>query len=134
MTKPATMPEPHVTANPKFETRRRTARSDADKLRIIAEADACTERGELSALCRRERIQSGQIATWRRRLAENGASGLAGRVPGRKAATSPEARELERVKCENERLRQQLGVKDDLLELQKKAFSIIDRLSGESKP
>ena len=132
MSKPVTLPEPHVTANPKFETRRHARRSDAEKRRIIAEADACTERGELSALCRREKIQSGQIATWRRRLAEDGAAGLADRAPGRKPAMSPEARELERVRRENERLRRQLQTKDDLLELQKKAFAIIDRLDGEN--
>jgi len=134
MTKPATLPEPQVTANPKFETRQRVVRSEADKRRIIAEADSCTERGELSALCRRENIQSGQITTWRQRLADEGTSGLENRSPGRKPAMTPEARELERVKKENERLRQQLGVKDDLLELQKKAFAIVDRLNGESKP
>ena len=133
MSKPPTLPEPHVTANPKFETRQRARRSDADKRRIIAEADACTERGELSALCRREKIQSGQIATWRRRLAEEGMGGLSDRAPGRKPAMSSEAHELERVKRENERLRRELGVKDDLLELQKKAFAIIDRLDGENE-
>jgi transposase-like protein len=134
MTKPATLPEPQVTANPKFETRRHKRRTEEDKRRIIAEADACTERGELSALCRRENIQSSQISTWRQRFAENGEKALVDRTPGRKPAMTPEARELERVKQENERLRQQLGVKDDLLELQKKAFAIVDRLNGENKP
>lgn len=133
MTKPSTLPEPQVTANPKFETRSQIRRSDEEKRQIIAEADACTERGQLSALCRRENIQSGQIATWRRRFAEEGVKGLQDRTPGRKPAMTPEARELERVKQENERLRRQLDVKDDLLELQKKAFAIVDRLNGESK-
>jgi transposase-like protein len=134
MTKPATLPEPQVTANPKYETRKQNRRSEQDKRRIIDEADACTERGQLSALCRRENIQAGQITTWRRRFAEDGAKGLENRTPGRKPVMTPEARELERVKRENERLRQQLDVKDDLLELQKKAFAIVERLNGENKP
>ena len=68
MNKPATLPEPQVTVDPKLETRRHKRRTEQDKRRIIAEADACTERGELSALCRRENIRSGQISTWRQRL------------------------------------------------------------------
>lgn len=134
MTKPTTLPEPQVTANPKYETSQQNRGSEEDNRRIIDEADACTERGQLSALCRRENIQAGQITTWRRRFAEDGAKGLEIRTLGRKPAMTSEARELERVTRENERLRQQLEVKDYLLELPKNAFAIVERLNGEKMP
>lgn len=45
-------------------TRRRF--SGKDKKRILEQADACTERGELGALLRREGVYSSSLAVWRR--------------------------------------------------------------------
>jgi len=54
-------PDPEVTeAKPR---RRFTAQY---KLRILAEADACSEPGEIGALLRREGIYSSYLTTWRR--------------------------------------------------------------------
>ena len=44
-------------------TRRRF--STSEKVRILDEADACTEKGSLSALMRREGIYSSHLSTWR---------------------------------------------------------------------
>jgi transposase-like protein len=44
-------------------TRRRF--STSEKLRILREADACTEKGAVSALLRREGIYSSHLSTWR---------------------------------------------------------------------
>jgi len=44
-------------------TRRRF--STSEKIRILGEADACTEKGAVSALMRREGIYSSHLSTWR---------------------------------------------------------------------
>jgi transposase-like protein len=44
-------------------TRRRFPTSE--KIRILHEADACTEKGEIGALMRREGIYSSHLSTWR---------------------------------------------------------------------
>lgn len=133
MPKPTTLPESEVVANPKFETRQKRHRSTAEKLSIIAEADACTQRGELAALLRREKIYASQLNTWRQRLIEQGEQGLDNRPAGRRPLLSTEQREIEKLKKENEKLKKQVQIKDDLLALQKKAFSLIEQLDSENK-
>ena len=54
-----------VVANPEHDRRLRRRFSAQDKRRILSEAEACTERGQLSVLLRRERLYSSQLATWR---------------------------------------------------------------------
>jgi transposase len=55
------LPDPQVIAH---ATRRRF--SVADKLRILREADACTQHGQLGALLRREGIYSSTLASFRK--------------------------------------------------------------------
>jgi len=57
-----------VMANPEHDRRLRRSFSAEDKRRIVAEADACNERGQLTALLRREHLYSSQLATWRAQL------------------------------------------------------------------
>jgi transposase len=66
------------------------------KLRIVEEADACTESGEVGALLRREGLYSSHLAEWRKQRAE-GALAALNRVRGRKKADP--------LKAENEALR-----------------------------
>ena len=47
------------------------------KLRILAEADACTETGQLGELLRREGLYSSHLSTWRRQRDEEVLAGLA---------------------------------------------------------
>ncbi|WP_437943519.1 transposase [Sorangium sp. So ce281] len=58
--------------------------SAAEKLRIVREAAACTQRGDIEALLRREGIYSSLLAAWRKQLALHGSEALAERKPGRK--------------------------------------------------
>ena len=55
-----TPPDPQVI--PKAERRRFSAEY---KQRILAEADACTERGQIGALLRREGLYSSHLDKWR---------------------------------------------------------------------
>src|SRR5215218_8662499 len=52
--------------------------SAAEKLRIVRAAAACTERGSIEALLRREGIYSSLLAAWRKQLGLHGVDGLAG--------------------------------------------------------
>src|ERR1700753_3314541 len=48
---------------------KRRSFSASEKLRIVRAAAACTERGEVEALLRREGIYSSHLAAWRKQLA-----------------------------------------------------------------
>src|SRR5271168_5215129 len=55
---------------------RRRQFSPSEKRRILAEADRCSEPGEIGALLRREGIYSSHLANWRRRRSAEGKAGL----------------------------------------------------------
>ena len=134
MPKPMTMSDPETVANPKLETRQRRRFTMADRKRIVDEAQACTKRGELSALLRREKIYSSQLNSWRKSLEAQGERGLENKKVGRKPIMDSKDREIQKLKDQNSRLSRQLQIKNDLLELQKKVISILDQLELESKP
>jgi transposase len=83
------------------------------KSRILREADACTEPGEMSALLRREGLYSSHVVAWRRARERGAMAALAPkkRGPKPKAAKAPAKelaardREIARLERENERLR-----------------------------
>lgn len=54
--------------------------NSADRARILAEAAACTGRGELAALCKREGIHRSQLVAWR--AAQRPRHGLAETIQG----------------------------------------------------
>ncbi len=118
-----------VTPDPSLEKRTRRTFSTDKKLRILTQADAC-QRGELGALLRREKIYHHQLADWRREFAANGVAGLGKSVPGPKASQTPAQRRIDQLEKENRRLNRQLAMANDCLDLQKKAFSMLDRVSN----
>ncbi|WP_436601962.1 transposase [Sorangium sp. So ce1036] len=62
--------------------------SAAEKLRIVRAAAACTERGDIEALLRREGIYSSLLAAWRKQLALHGSEALAGASPAASRSTT----------------------------------------------
>jgi transposase-like protein len=132
MPKPMSVSETEVVANPRLEKRSRRKFTEADKRRIVAEAERCTGHGEKAALLRGENLYPSSLAKWQAAFAADGAQGLAPKKVGRKLIKDAKDREIEKLKKENARLLRRLEVKDDLLELQKKAISILDRLDNES--
>ncbi|WP_437769227.1 transposase [Sorangium sp. So ce764] len=72
--------------------------SAAEKLRIVREAAACTQRGDIEALLRREGIYSSLLTAWRKQLALHGSEALAGASPAasrsrtRRTGASPSSR------------------------------------------
>ena len=95
----AVSPDPEVHVRP---IRRRF--NSAYKLRIVEEADRCTEAGGIGALLRSEGLYSSQLSQWRR---QRDAGTLGKSKRGRKA--DPLATENAQLKRENERLRRELG-------------------------
>jgi len=124
---PSELPESQVTPEPALEKRTRRQFTPDYKLRIIAEADAC-QYGELGAMLRREKLYSNQLSAWRREYARHGIEGLSKSAPGPMASKTPEQRQNEQLRKENERLRGKLDIANDCLDLQKKALSMLDRL------
>ena len=97
----------------------------AEKLRIVRAAAACTERGSVEALLRREGIYSSLLASWRKQLGLHGADGLAGRKPGRKPKMDAKDRRIAELEKRAAKLEAKLALAGQLLELQKKAASIL---------
>ncbi len=129
MPKPVSISSSQVTPEPSLEKRIRRIFSPEYKLRIIAEADAC-KHGELGPLLRREKLYSNQLQDWRREYAEHGVKGLSKSAPGPLPSRTPEQRQLEQLRRDNERLQRKLDIANDCLTLQKKALSMLDRLNN----
>jgi transposase-like protein len=104
------LPEPAVTEK---ATRRKF--SAEYKLRILAEAEASTERGQIGALLRREGLYASTLDKWRKQRARGT---LGGEKRGPKV--DAQAQELRRLQRENERLQQQLRRAENIIEIQKK--------------
>ena len=126
---PTERPDTQVTPEPALEKRTRRQLTPEYKLRIIAEADAC-KRGELGVILRREKLYSSQLSEWRREFAENGVAGLSKSAPGPAASRTPEQRRIDQLEKENDRLNRKLEIANDCLDLQKKALSMLDRMSN----
>ena len=97
------------------------------KAKILAEADACTEPGQLGELLRREGLYSSHLTTWRRQRDEGALAGLAPRRRGRKARPkNPLNDENERLRRENQRLKEQLRQAELIIDVQKKVSEMLN--------
>jgi len=115
------MPDPEVV--PKAERRQF---STEEKLRILAEADACTQPSEVGALLRREGIYSSYLTKWR--MARDRGLLLAASDQKRGPKPSSEValrRELATLKRENEQLRTRLNQAEAIIEVQKKVSQLL---------
>lgn len=112
-------PDPEV---PEQAKRRRF--SAKYKLRILREADACTEKGQLGKLLRREALYSSHLTTWRRQKEEGSLKGLTPRKRGRKANKNPQSKRVAQLERENSRLRRQLEQAETIIEIQKKVSTL----------
>ena len=99
---------------PKAARRRFTAEY---KRRILKEAEACGP-GEIGALLRREGLYSSHLTVWRRQQATGELTGLSAKKRGPKV--DAQARELARLKRENERLQVKLQQAEAIIAAQKK--------------
>ena len=122
-------PDPEVVARAK-----RRQFSEADKKRILEKYYACTEPGEKGALLRREGIYSSYITTWKRQIERGALAGSDAKKRGPKEEGSQE--QLEKLRQENERLRERLRQSELIIEAQKKISQILgleENKNDESK-
>lgn len=133
MPKPTSeLPDNQVVPNPRYEKRTYRYFSAADKKRILAEADACAH-GELGELLRREKVYSAQLTRWRNQLASASEAGLENSPAGRKPSKDSKDKAIDALQREKAKLEQRLQVAEGLLELQKKAFTLLDHLNNVSR-
>ena len=116
---------------PMAERRRFTAE---EKLRILEEADACTQPGEIGALVRREGIYSSYLSRWREARDRGQLSSLGAQRRGPKPVTDATlARENARLKRENARLQKRLDQAETIIEVQKKLSQLLGLDPEESE-
>ena len=96
------------------------------KRRIALEADGCKEPGEIGALLRREGLYSSVIQRWRRQLREESLSS------SEKSNSKPSpAQEVNRLRRENERLKEKLRQAELIIDVQKKVSELMQTPSPE---
>ena len=114
-------PDPEVAA--KRPRRKFTAKY---KLRILAQADACTQPGQIGALLRREGLYSSNLTTWRQQREKGILQAMTPKKRGRKRKVkNPLAKKLAQLEKENRRLQQKLKKADLIIEAQKKMSEIL---------
>ena len=93
----------------------------------------CTNLGEIGALLRREGIYSSLLATWRKKRAAIEQAALEPQKRGRKADPSlAEARRLDQLTRENDRLRRQLTQARTIIDVQKKVCMLLGQLTDDT--
>ena len=115
--------QPQTEVTPKAKRRRFSAQY---KLRILEEADRCTQPGQIGALLRREGLYSSNLTTWRRQREQGQIGALSPKKRGPKPA--PDAamvRELAKLRKENQRLEQKLKKAELIIEVQKKVSALL---------
>jgi transposase len=96
------------------------------KLRILREAEACQQHGQLGALLRREGLYSSHLTTWRQQRDQGALAALQAKRRGRKPQPgNPLAAENERLQRENERLAARLKQAETIIDVQKKVSEIL---------
>jgi len=96
------------------------------KLKILREAETCTQPGEIGALLRREGLYFSNVRTWReqRRLGELGGLAPKKRGPAPKA-TNPLAAKVATLEREATRYKARAERAEALVELQKKVAELL---------
>jgi transposase len=97
----------------------------AYKGRVLAEADARTEPGQVGALLRREGLYASPLTTWRRPREHGMWAALTPKTRGRKArGLDPLAQRVAQLERDHARLSQQLKQAETIIEVQKKVSEL----------
>jgi transposase len=112
--------------NPEVEVRAKRRRfSEAEKRRILQEADGSSEPGQVGALMRREGIYASYLSDWRREREKRQRSGLGKRPHSRQQ--EERATEVARLRQENERLKAQVVQAELIIMAQKKLAQVLEQ-------
>jgi transposase len=114
-------PAPEVQEKP--ERRRFTAEY---KMRIIEEANGCTDKGQVGELLRREGLYSSHLSNWRRLREQGSLASLKEKKRGRKRKPNDAAtQQLKRLQRENQRLTERLRQAETIIDVQKKVCEML---------
>ena len=123
MAHPKVVPDPEV---PEKTVRRKF--TAAYKLRILKEAESCTEQGQIGALLRREGLYSSSLTSWRRQVAQ-------GLIPKKRGPVTqkadPHIRRIAELERENEKLTHKLKQAELIIDVQKKVAELLKGSSEE---
>ena len=114
-------------SNPEVAEKAKRRRFDAAyKLRVLEEADRCSEPGLLGELLRREGLYSSHLTTWRRQRDAAASDALGPKNRGRKPIRNDAvALENQRLTRENLRLAERLRQAEVIIEVQKKISEML---------
>ena len=114
-------PDPEVVAKPK--RRQFTAEY---RLRILEEADRCTQRGEVGRLLRREGLYSSHLTAWRKARRKGSLRGLASKKRGAKPAErNPLDAKVRALEAQVARLEHELHTAHTILDVQGKVAGLV---------
>jgi len=104
------------------------------KLKILDQADACHQTGELGALLRRAGLYSSSLALWRHQRQQGILTGLTPRTRGRKPNQQSQlVADNEQLKRQNQKLSKRLQQAEIIIEFQKKLAEALGiPLKGDS--
>ena len=114
-------PDPEVVAKPK--RRKFTAQY---RLRMLEEAESCTQPGEVGRLLRREGLYSSHLTEWRRARREGSLQGLTPSKRGRKPAErNPLSAKVHKLEAKVARLEKELHTAHTILDVQGKVAGLL---------
>ncbi len=117
---PDAPPDPEVAAKPK--RRQFTA---AYRLRVLEEADRCTEPGEVGRLLRREGLYSSHLTAWRKARRNGALHGLASKKRGAKHTRNPLEGQVRQLEAKVARLEHELHQAHTILDVQEKVAGLL---------
>ena len=122
-------------SDPEVVPRAKRRRFSAEyKLRILEEAAACSERGQIGSLLRREGLYSSHLTTWRHQREQGQLEALSPKNRGRKPSVDEAlAKELAELKRENQRLENRLQQAETIIEVQKKLSGLLGLTLNENQ-
>ena len=114
-------------ANPEVNEKPERRHFDtAYKLRILEEADRCSEVGQVGELLRREGLYSSHLTNWRHLRDKGSLQSLGPKRRGRKAkCNDATTQELDRLRRDNQGLAERLRQAETIIEVQKKVSEIL---------
>jgi len=96
------------------------------KLRILAEADVCTQPGQMGALLRREGLYSSNLTTWRQQREKGILQAMTPKKRGRRRKVkNPLAKKVAQLEKENRCLQDKLKKAETIIEVQKKISELL---------
>lgn len=118
---------PHDRPNPEVPEKPARRRFNAEyKLRVLQQADQCSEYGQIGALLRGEGLYSSNLNAWRKQRDKGSLQALKPSKRGRKAKQkNPLTGEVARLERENRRLKKRLDQAELIIDFQKKVAALL---------